>query len=116
MAVNCRNFSASRLKKTWSSTTSCARSLVDGGVTQRAFLVRMFISRKAPHGQGLDPDRVHISAAGCKELNQCNSAAEPQHFLNFFPLPHGQGSLRPTLPPSWRATARSCMAWRMGSQ
>ena len=22
---------------------------------------------------------------------------ESQHFLNFFPLPHGQGSLRPTL-------------------
>jgi hypothetical protein len=20
----------------------------------------------------------------------------PQHFLNFFPLPHGQGSFRPT--------------------
>jgi hypothetical protein len=24
-------------------------------------------------------------------------AAAPQHFLYFFPLPHGQGSLRPTL-------------------
>ena len=23
----------------------------------------------------------------------------PQHFLNFLPLPHGQGSLRPTLGP-----------------
>jgi hypothetical protein len=29
--------------------------------------------------------------------DQCNSAAEPQHFFNFFPLPQGQGSLRPTL-------------------
>jgi len=26
-----------------------------------------------------------------------NSFYLPQHFLNFFPLPHGQGSLRPTL-------------------
>jgi hypothetical protein len=28
---------------------------------------------------------------------QSNSAADPQHFLNFLPLPQGQGSLRPTL-------------------
>jgi hypothetical protein len=27
--------------------------------------------------------------------HQCNIAAMPQHFLNFFPLPQGQGSLRP---------------------
>src|SRR3569832_1371617 len=26
----------------------------------------------------------------------------PQHFLYFFPLPHGQGSVRPTLDPSLR--------------
>ena len=25
-----------------------------------------------------------------------------QHALNFFPLPQGQGSLRPTLGPVWR--------------
>ena len=28
---------------------------------------------------------------------QCKLAAAPQHFLNLFPLPHGQGALRPTL-------------------
>ena len=31
-------------------------------------------------------------------LLQCSgpTPAIPQHFLNFFPLPQGQGSLRPT--------------------
>jgi len=29
-------------------------------------------------------------------LHQC-TVAPPQHFLYFFPDPHGQGSLRPTL-------------------
>jgi len=28
---------------------------------------------------------------------QCSNVDAPQHFLNFFPLPHGHGSLRPTL-------------------
>lgn len=28
---------------------------------------------------------------------QCSTVATPQHFLNFFPLPQGHGSLRPTL-------------------
>jgi hypothetical protein len=39
-------------------------------------------------------------------VNRAVPAAHAQHFLNFFPLPHGQGSLRPifgaarrTVPP-----------------
>jgi len=46
---------------------------------------------------------------------QCNNVDDPQHFLNFFPLPHGQGSLRPTLGCSrWKlvATVRSAIAVR----
>jgi hypothetical protein len=36
----------------------------------------------------------------------------PQHFLNFFPLPHGQGSLRPIfslLTESW--VSNCCLTW-----
>ena len=32
-----------------------------------------------------------------KFLARIIHALRPQHFLNFFPLPHGQGSFRPTL-------------------
>jgi len=34
----------------------------------------------------------------------------PQHFLNFFPLPHGQVSLRPTFGCMAFATVRSWTA------
>jgi hypothetical protein len=30
------------------------------------------------------------------QLDQCNSREEPQQYLYFFPLPQGQGALRPT--------------------
>jgi hypothetical protein len=30
------------------------------------------------------------------QLNQCNAREEPQQYLYFFPLPQGQGALRPT--------------------
>src|SRR6266568_7589634 len=36
-----------------------------------------------------------------------NYATRPQQFLYFFPLPHGQGSLRPTFGNSRRTGARS---------
>src|SRR6188472_1017702 len=36
-------------------------------------------------------------ADACRPLHY---AAAPWHFLYFFPLPHGQGSFRPTLFPS----------------
>jgi len=38
---------------------------------------------------------------------QCRSPAAPQHFLNFLPLPQGQGSFRPTLGCIDLATSRS---------
>jgi len=42
----------------------------------------------------------------CREIErliQADSASHqaPQHFLYFLPLPHGQGSLRPTLGWEW---------------
>ena len=61
MAVNCRNFSASRLKKTAGQHHPHVHARWLMAASRRAFLVRMFISQ-SPHGQGLDPDRVHISA------------------------------------------------------
>src|SRR5215213_7543173 len=42
------------------------------------------------------------AVAGCRATFQAHGRPAPedargkQHFLNFFPLPHGQGSLRPT--------------------
>jgi hypothetical protein len=35
------------------------------------------------------------------------SVTDPQHFLCFFPDPHGHGSLRPTFPPARRCEAGS---------
>src|ERR1700681_3317785 len=35
--------------------------------------------------------------------------AAPQHFLDFLPLPHGHGSLRPTFSPE-RTTCCTCMS------
>jgi hypothetical protein len=36
-----------------------------------------------------------------------------QHFLNFLPLPQGQGSLRPTVGSAWTgwAVLRGCSLW-----
>jgi hypothetical protein len=31
-----------------------------------------------------------------RQWDQCNVRAEPQQYLYFFPLPQGQGALRPT--------------------
>ena len=42
---------------------------------------------------GLDPSWPGLWPAG----RQSRYPAAPQHFLNFLPLPQGQGSLRPTL-------------------
>ena len=39
-----------------------------------------------------------------------NSDQAPQHFLNFLPLPQGQGSLRPTGPVRVRLASRSFQA------
>ena len=66
-------------------------------------------------------DRSAVATANGKGdfRYQCRTDAWPQHFLNFFPLPHGQGSLRPTLGCSRRivvATVRSIVACRYGNQ
>jgi len=52
----------------------------------------------------LRPAVLFASGAACKSAYQGGSpidkeseAEVKQHFLNFFPLPHGQGSLRPIL-------------------
>lgn len=47
------------------------------------------------------------NASSDKTGCQWRSAAAPQHFLNFFPLPQGQGSLRPTFDCRVLATSRS---------
>ena len=48
--------------------------------------------RPEPPFQGRIGDTYHDSQAWWPD-----PAAAPQHFLNFFPLPQGHGSLRPTL-------------------
>ena len=37
-----------------------------------------------------------IVALPCGDLSCSRYAVRPQQFLNFFPLPHGHGSFRPT--------------------
>ena len=49
-------------------------------------------------------------------VHQCRFPAAPQHFLNLFPLPQGQGSLRPTFFCKVVATCRSWTARRYGSR
>src|SRR3954471_16428758 len=45
----------------------------------------------------------------------------PWHFLYFFPLPHGHGSLRPTFGASWRTVLTAASSpptrggWRLGA-
>src|SRR5262245_52509114 len=41
-------------------------------------------------------------ADACRPFRLSSHAAAPWHFLYFFPLPHGQGSFRPTLGSSRR--------------
>ena len=41
--------------------------------------------------------RPSVRDTRSKPVDQCSSDGAPQHFLNFLPLPQGQGSLRPTL-------------------
>ena len=82
------------------------------------------VTATAPRLLGHDPDllrgvlrhpqriRRRDDPAPCHDLDSVRPASgrsptstitfyrtngESQHFLNFFPLPHGQGSLRPTL-------------------
>ncbi len=38
--------------------------------------------------------------------------APPWHFLNFLPLPHGHGALRPTLPASRTFTLAAFPVWQ----
>jgi hypothetical protein len=73
------------------------------------------------HSLGISCSQIFGGRHGLREFqaalshHQCSIAAAPQHFLNFLPLPQGQGSLRPTLG-CWRsivlASMRSCTAFR----
>ena len=51
------------------------------------------------------PGEPDISSSRPRLLNQC----APQHFLYFFPLPHGQGALRPTFGSARTAAPGLCL-------
>lgn|GEM_PF-1538582 len=44
--------------------------------------------------------RILLSPVPVLDLVWCHGYRRPQHILNFFPLPHGHGSLRPARPVS----------------
>jgi len=59
---------------------------------------------------------VHIDLEGKKIESTRPPAHAPQHFLNFSPLPQGQGSLRPVLGSDrWAGWGGSNAGGRSGS-
>jgi hypothetical protein len=82
------------------------------GLRIPAFL-EQFAERPAEHSsrQTREPSRAHLRDGQNqrKDRPQINERFQipwaPQHLSNFVPLPHGQGSLRPTL-----AASRLCLA------
>ena len=60
--------------------------------------------------QGQGPELVERASLRPYKL-PATYAATPQHFLYFLPLPHGQGSLRPTLGPSRFTVVPGSLSW-----
>jgi hypothetical protein len=65
---------------------------------------RVQLASRVPF-RNIQDDRRSIKASG---------SIAKQHFLNFFPLPHRQGSLRPTLRRRLRSGASHCRPTRSG--
>ena len=91
------------IKKTLWAAADKLRANMDAAEYKHLVLGLIFLKARSLSAAA---QRVFLMSSSMENF-QCNTAGEPQHFLNFLPLPQGQASLRPTFGARRWATSRS---------